>query len=146
MTNSRYGGTTPIVWCLAVMFFIAVAVCDCVVITTCIYSTPAFVFSLFVYNIIILHVFVNIQCTCRSMGKDTSYFIQVNKKFQNIKKGNTDCIKRTRDKTAAPDSCSAERPLRKPTYPRLVSTTATVLEKTCGQIHRRTDQHTDRLQ
>ena len=33
---------------------------------------------------------------------------------------------------AAPDSCCAERPLHIPTYPRLVSTTATVREKTCG--------------
>ena len=51
---------------------------------------------------------------------------------------------------AAPDSCCAERPLHIPTYPRLVSTAATVREKTCGetksqtkQINRPTDRPTD---
>ena len=34
---------------------------------------------------------------------------------------------------AAPDSCCAERPLHIPTYPRLVSTAATVREKTWEQ-------------
>ena len=43
---------------------------------------------------------------------------------------------------AAPDSCCAERPLHIPTYPRLVSTAATVREKTWEQIH--THTHTDR--
>ena len=44
----------------------------------------------------------------------------------------------------APDSCCAERPLHIPTYPRLVSTAATVREKTCEQIHRQTDRPTDK--
>ena len=41
---------------------------------------------------------------------------------------------------AAPDSCCAERPLHIPTYPRLVSTAATVLEKTWEQRHKPTDR------
>ena len=44
---------------------------------------------------------------------------------------------------AAPDSCCAERPLHIPTYPRLVSTAATVREKTWEQIHTQTDRPTD---
>ena len=40
---------------------------------------------------------------------------------------------------AAPDSCCAERPLHIPTYPRLVSTAATVREKTWEQIHTQTE-------
>ena len=49
---------------------------------------------------------------------------------------------------AALDSCCAERPLHIPTYPRLVSTAATVREKTCGetekQINRMINRPTDR--
>ena len=41
---------------------------------------------------------------------------------------------------AAPDSCCAERPLHIPTCPRLVSTAATVLEKTWEQRHKPTDR------
>ena len=37
---------------------------------------------------------------------------------------------------AAPDSCCAERPLHIPTYPRLVSTAATVREKTWVQTEK----------
>ena len=44
---------------------------------------------------------------------------------------------------AAPDSCCAERPLHIPTYPRLVSTAATVREKTWEQIHTHTHRPTD---
>ena len=40
----------------------------------------------------------------------------------------------------APDSCCAKRPLHIPIYPRLVSTAATVREKTCEQIHTQTDR------
>ena len=49
---------------------------------------------------------------------------------------------------AAPDSCCAERPLHIPKHPRLVSTAATVREKTCGETtnpqttNRPTDQST----
>ena len=42
----------------------------------------------------------------------------------------------------APDSCCAERPLHIPTYPRLVSTAATVREKTWEQIHTHRYTHT----
>ena len=45
---------------------------------------------------------------------------------------------------AALDSCCAECPLHIPTYPRLVSTAATVREKTWEQRHRDTDRPTDR--
>ena len=45
---------------------------------------------------------------------------------------------------AAPDSCCAEHPLHIPTYPRSVSTAATVREKTCGQTVRQTHTLTDR--
>ena len=45
---------------------------------------------------------------------------------------------------AAPDSCCAERPLHISTYPRLVSTAATVREKTWEQRHRPTDRPTTR--
>ena len=45
---------------------------------------------------------------------------------------------------AAPDSCCAERPLHIPTYPRLVSTAATVREKTWEQIHRQTGRPADK--
>ena len=41
-----------------------------------------------------------------------------------------------------PDSCCAERPLHIPTYPRLVSTAATVREKTCGQTDKPTNRPT----
>ena len=45
---------------------------------------------------------------------------------------------------AAPDSCCAERPLHIPTYPRLVSTAATVREKTWEQTDTQRDRHTER--
>ena len=45
---------------------------------------------------------------------------------------------------AAPDSCCAERPLHIPTYPRLVSTAATVPEKTWEKTERITNRPTDR--
>ena len=44
---------------------------------------------------------------------------------------------------AAPDSCCAERPLHVPTHPRLVSTAATVREKTWEQTDTQTDRPTD---
>ena len=45
---------------------------------------------------------------------------------------------------AAPDSCCAERPLHILTFPRLVSTAATVREKMWEQIHTHTHRQTDR--
>ena len=45
---------------------------------------------------------------------------------------------------AAPDSCCAEHPLHIPTYPRLVSTAATVREKTWKERETQTDRPTDR--
>ena len=44
---------------------------------------------------------------------------------------------------AAPDSCCAKRPLHIPTYPRLVSTAATVREKTWEQTEKSTNRPTD---
>ena len=39
-------------------------------------------------------------------------------------------------------SCCAKRPLHIPTYPHLVSTAATVREKTCGETHKPNDRPT----
>ena len=46
---------------------------------------------------------------------------------------------------AAPDSCCAERLLHIPKNPCLVSTVATVREKTCGQTNPHLNQPTNRL-